>query len=88
MIHHIFLISIDDTKVSQNTDEAELDWVPIDKLLSDFDQNDKKDQSDAIRRVLQKSIFINDGYLVQSGEYDGLASSEARQIFIQKAEKE
>lgn len=30
----------------------------------------------------------DDGYLVQSGLYDGLSSSEARQVFTEKAEKE
>jgi leucyl-tRNA synthetase len=88
MIHHIFAIEFDPTKISENTAEAELEWVPIDKLLADLDQYDKKDQSDAIRRMMNKWIFTDDGFLVQSWEYDSISSSEARKVFSEKAEKE
>ena len=88
MTHHIFAIELDGTDISENTDETELQWVPVDKLLIDLDQHDKKDQSDAIRRFINKSVFTDDGFLVQSGENDSISSSEARKILSEKAETE
>lgn len=89
--HHVFTTTtglyyelVDDTRETDNLDEGEkgkfkLEWHSIDKVAAMLD--------DGIHAYYFRSLVLgeamhDDGVLINSGPYDGLTSSEARQKIV------
>lgn len=61
-------------------------WVPVDEFIKDCEENQKQDQSDAIRKVLENkfSLFEDEGVLINSQDFSGMNSEEAREKITEK----
>ena len=50
--HHIFHIELDNNKIKETTDQAELIWVDLEEFILDCKNNDKNDQAFAVEKIL------------------------------------
>ncbi len=80
MIHRAFVVDLDLSKIKYSGNEANLVWVPIDELIKHFYDCGDIDQGLIVERYKNKKIglYVGDGEIVNSGEFNGLTSQEAK----------
>jgi leucyl-tRNA synthetase len=84
MLHRAFVVDVDLSKIKSSGNDAELVWVEIDELIKHFHDCGDIDQALILERYKNKKngLFIGEGELVNSTEFNGLSSNEAKQKIV------
>ncbi len=82
----IYSVQVDISKIIENKQEAKLTWLSGEDLLKAV-KDDSPDQYSAVQKYISHkdvSFTADGGELINSGEFNGLTSEEARHAIIEK----
>lgn len=80
MVNHGFAVSVDISKIKENTEEAKLIWIDVKEAVRNFKEVGNICQAKILERYMQnKNLFYSEeGELVSSNKFTGLTSEQAR----------
>ncbi len=86
MVNHGFAVSVDISKIKENTEEAKLIWIDVKEAVRNFKEVGNICQAKILERYIQnKNLFYSEeGELVSSNKFTGLTSEQARKEITKK----